>query len=84
MYEKSEIREWLNNSILKVTFHKVNGETRVMRCTLLKDYIPEFKQSTQSLTEDKYPDKIAVWDLEKQAWRSFLIPNIIGVTECIG
>ena len=76
--EYLDILEKLNSSRCWVTFKKVNGDMRTMWCTLQKEYLPEQKDIEEVLvkTEDE-PKAIAVWDLEKQAWRSFRIESMV-------
>lgn len=70
----NEIVSMLEESICLVEFTKVNGENRVMKCTLMSDKIP-VKPIHPS--ETRYPqmkDKvISVWDVEKDGWRSFRV-----------
>ena len=73
------VRRILRTSVLDVTFTKVDGTERVMKCTLNEDLIP---QTTRSETPRKSnPDVCAVWDLENQSWRSFRWDSIqtVGV-----
>lgn len=61
----------------KVTFTKKDGTERVMKCTLKEDVVPavESKETTRKVNEEV----LAVWDLEKSAWRSFRIDSIKDV-----
>lgn len=62
---------------VNLVFKKVNGETRKMRCTLNEELIPEDKKSTGSGKRKSPQDSIAVFDLDKQDWRSFRYDSII-------
>ena len=42
MLTKSELIEQLQTGVYEVTFTKVNGDNRVMPCTLMADHLPEF------------------------------------------
>lgn len=69
------LREMLSDDILFITFTKKSGEKRVMKSTLIGDYLPETKGSN-NLPSDRY---ITVWDLESNGWRSFKYDSIISV-----
>ena len=72
---KSEIVEQLKESVCSVTFEKVNGEVRKMRCTLQESLLPK-QESTGKKKE--FPDAVvSVWDLDKDSWRSFRIESIL-------
>lgn len=60
---------------VNLEFTKANGEQRKMRCTLDETNIPEEKHPKNS--GRKHPeDSIAVFDLDKQDWRSFRFDSI--------
>lgn len=78
------IKEKLRENILLVKFVKKDGTERRMRCTLRGDMIPEFDRkeidyAIQNRT--RVDESLAVWDLEKNAWRSFRYDSIIGFSE---
>ena len=60
----------------KIHFTKINGEKRVMICTLLPEKLPEGTNRDaleEAHRKPEHKESIAVWDLEKGAWRSFRI-----------
>lgn len=76
------LHKWLKDILTvteaTVTFTKVDGTERVMRCTLEADKLPPVV-----IKEDAKPRKVSdstkalrVFDVEKQEWRSFTIKNI--------
>ena len=71
--QPDRLRDELRNNILTVTFTKVNGEERVMNCTLISSYLPETKGGSSS---DKV---ITVWDTDKNAWRAFRPTSVKSV-----
>jgi hypothetical protein len=77
---ESEILNLLRNHDCEVTFKKVNGDLRVMTCTLRPTALP-----VKPLTEEKtstrapIPGVISVWCLDRQEWRSFRVSNVISV-----
>ena len=70
------LQELLQNNEITVTFEKKDGTERVMKCTLNKDLMPK-----QEVNEDKKERKVneevlAVFDTEKQAFRSFRLDSL--------
>lgn len=80
MYERESIVSDLRKNVLEVTFTKVNGDQRVMRCTLDPRYMPPKMESENVQEANKYnrenPDVIAVWDIQNNGWRSFRVDSI--------
>jgi hypothetical protein len=73
MYE--EITKLLKRSDCKVNFTKVDGSEREMRCTLRNEVLPS--KLTEGATVKKTNEKnVAVWDLDKNQWRSFNTANV--------
>lgn len=63
----------LKDNVCEVNFTKVNGEVRIMKCTLQDSYIPE---TTSEKTKKPNTDILSVWDIEKSAWRSFRVDSL--------
>lgn len=72
------IRSTLKSNICKVTFTKTNGELREMVCTLRDDIVVPHEKKTERVKELN-ESVLAVWDCEKNAWRSFRVDSIIDV-----
>jgi hypothetical protein len=87
MYNRDELLRELRSNVIEVHFTKVNGEGRVMRCTLMDRFLPEsFRANPDEQTEEKNfhqknPDVIACWDTQVGGWRSFRVDS---VTYCQG
>lgn len=76
---KQEIVEQLKAKVLKVTFTKVDGTERIMNCTLREDILPQ-AESMQEYDSRNHGDHIVpVWDIDKEAWRSFRLENLKAV-----
>jgi hypothetical protein len=78
LYTKEYLRERLQSGIVRITFDKVNGDRRIMTCTLQEQYLPP------PSPEEKRPepkDSLAVWDLTANGWRSFRLDKIIAIEE---
>ena len=79
--QENMLRE-LRDGECEVTFTKVNGDTRVMRCTLNMDLIPENKRpkgdDTPELREglETVLKALRVFDTGLQDWRSFKVETV--------
>jgi len=77
---KQELVTKLKNSIVMVKFKKVNGEMREMKCTLMEGVLPSpNKNDVMSLRKvrEMSPEVLAVWDIDRKAWRSMRWNNIV-------
>lgn len=65
------LRDMLSCTVVTVTFKKSDGTDRVMKCTLDSTRgVVEYERKTDRV-KNKNPDTLAVWDIEKNEWRSF-------------
>ena len=79
---KQSIKDALYTGKTVISFTKANGEQREMLCTLRPDLIPEQPVSeNEKRTRKENPDVQAVWDLEKEAWRSFRFDSVSLILE---
>jgi hypothetical protein len=79
MFDRDIVLNDLRNNVIEVTFTKVNGEERIMRCTLRPDLLPKtFTEETEQ--EKKFHNEnlntIAAWDVQKGGWRSFRMDSV--------
>lgn len=65
----------LQQKVMRVTFTKVNGEERVMDCTLQEYMLPETVESNRKQNEAVLP----VFDINKSEWRSFRMDSITKI-----
>jgi len=75
-YSKQQIQEQARNGIINVRFTKVNGEERVMNCTLLSEYLPKQMDFSESKPNDQV---LSVWDVDIGGWRSFRVESVSDV-----
>jgi hypothetical protein len=69
---KEQILRALHAGVVQVTFTKKDGTERVMECTLKEDMLPAQVDIEEAIQKKKpNPDVLAVWDVEKEGWRSF-------------
>ena len=79
--EKAHLKKLLTESPMTVCFNKKDGTFRTMICTLMAEHLPVVdKQEGDEVKEPKKQseDSIAVWDLEKNAWRAFRLDSIVS------
>lgn len=80
--EKSKIIDMLHNETVNIAFTKVNGEERIMHCTLQEDLLPQQVDIEEAVQRKKpNPDVLAVWDVEAKGWRSFRWDSLKTVNE---
>ena len=76
---REELIEQLERNILVVRFTKLNGDERVMTCTLLDEFKPPAKKD-DSVSQKKVrelSDKVIVaYDVNANGWRSFRYDRI--------
>lgn len=81
--KRADILKLLHEDVCEVKFTKTNGEERSMWCTLKTELLPpppEVKEDVEEKKPRKKNDEvISVWDLEKEAWRSFRIDSLITI-----
>ena len=72
------LKETLSKGEGTISFTKLNGQERVMRCTLQEGVIPTYSEKG---TQTKPPsgETLAVWDLDKNEWRAFRYDRITSV-----
>lgn len=80
-------QDWLKGILRReevtILFTKKDGTERKMLCTLKEDKIPqEFAPKTENRAKSE--DALAVFDLEKNSWRSFRFDSIKEVKFSFG
>ena len=79
---RDELMETLQKEVAIVTFKKLNGDERVMPCTLIADFLPPAKKD-DAITQKKVreiSDKVcAVWAVEAKGFRSFRYDRVTNV-----
>lgn len=82
--EQAALREWikgpLHDGVVTVTFTKVNGESRVMDCTLQESVIPPKTTDATATTPHKHNDSVmSVWSVKDNGWRSFRLDSVTRI-----
>jgi len=89
---RDECVKMLRDHICVVTFTKRDGTERVMRCTLKTEHLPtptlhgNLDEKLLELKKTKIFRKpsetsISVWDMDKNAWRGFLLETIKNIKQ---
>lgn len=82
MYERDRLLTDLRSNVIEVHFTKVNGESRVMRCTLMPRMLPDSyvnnleEQNQERNYHQQNANVIAAWDVQAGGWRSFRIDSV--------
>ena len=79
---KDDLLKMLKEKVVEVTFTKLDGEDRVMPCTLIENYLPPAKKD-EPITQKKVrqiSDKVlVVWAIESKGFRSFRYDRIKNI-----
>ncbi len=82
---KESLLTLLHEGVCKVTFTKINGEKRIMPCTLKASLLPPLPvklvepPSHQVGMPDPATEVLKVFCIDKQAFRSFRIANVTDI-----
>ena len=75
---REEMVDELRAGVCTVRFTKVNGEERLMECTLNEQNIPPAQQpQTEDIGVQRTLDVIRVFDTKADGWRSFRVENVL-------
>jgi hypothetical protein len=76
---KEDLKLLLSQNVLTVDFTKLDGDKRVMTCTLREDMKPTATK-TDPLSQKKVREVsdavVSVWDVNAKGWRSFRYDRI--------
>ena len=76
---KADLKNLLDQNVLVVDFTKLNGDKRVMTCTLREDIKPAATK-TDTMSQKKVREisdaVVSVWDVNAKGWRSFRYDRI--------
>jgi len=86
MVDKDAINALLSEGVAEVQFVKKDGTNRIMLCTTKVTLIPErafgnskdwnYPDVPPESAKAKNPDIAVIWDLQKDAWRSFRYDSV--------
>ena len=81
-----KLHQWLKSMLAvteaTITFTKVDGTERIMKCTLEANKLPvvELKEDAKPRKQSDSTKALRVFDLNKNEWRSFTIKNIKNIS----
>jgi hypothetical protein len=79
---KEDLKNLLEQNVLTVDFTKLNGDKRVMTCTLREDMKPaatKVDPLSQKKVREVSDAVVSVWDVNAKGWRSFRYERINAV-----
>jgi hypothetical protein len=79
---KDELYALLKKEVVEVTFTKLNGDERVMPCTLVESFLPPAKKDdplSQKKVREISDKVIPVWAIESKGFRSFRYDRVKAV-----
>ena len=79
---KTDLKLLLEQNVLTVDFTKLNGDKRVMTCTLREDIKPRANKTdalSQKAVREVSDAVVSVWDVNAKGWRSFRYERINAV-----
>ena len=71
---KPDLKHLLEQNVAVVDFTKLNGDKRVMTCTLREDIKPRATKDdtmSQKAVREVSDAVVSVWDVNAKGWRSF-------------
>jgi hypothetical protein len=81
IFSRENLIDMLRTNVVTVTFTKVNGEERVMQCTLLPEYVPNAPTNNgQVLLQESESKAVSVWDVQANGWRSFRVDSVKSIS----
>lgn len=83
IFTRDGLVDLLRHNVVSVTFTKVNGEERVMKCTLQAEHIPNAPTQNGELVVEgskNTSNNVSVWDVEANGWRSFRVASVKNVS----
>ena len=79
---KQDLKGLLEQNVVVVDFTKLNGDKRVMTCTLREDMKPRAVKDdamSQKKVREVSDAVVSVWDVNAKGWRSFRYERINAV-----
>lgn len=76
MITKESLKNILKQNVVNISFKKVDGTDRLMRCSLKEELVPAYQAKDSSRKKIDNDNVLPVWDLEKSAYRSFRVDSL--------
>jgi len=75
---REQILSLLQENVCAVTFAKVDGEVRIMPCTLSPAVLPRIEKGP-AVERPQNAEVMSVWCTDKEGWRSFRVANVHSI-----
>ena len=79
---KADLKNLLDQNVVVVDFTKLNGDKRVMTCTLREDIKPaatKIDTMSQKKVREISDAVVSVWDVNAKGWRSFRYDRVNSI-----
>jgi WYL domain-containing protein len=79
MIDRQKLLQDLSRNILEVSFVKVNGEPRTLKCTLMPQHLPsgtDMNHLRDMHLKEENSHKVVCWDVQAGSWKSFHIDSV--------
>jgi hypothetical protein len=79
MIDRDKLLNDLMKNVLEVSFTKVDGQPRTLKCTLMAHHLPQgtdVHYLREMHMKDENQHKVVVWDLISGGWKSFHVENV--------
>lgn len=79
---KDDLKNLLEHNVVEVDFLKLNGDRRVMTCTLREDIKPRATKTdpmSQKAVREVSDAVVSVWDVNAKGWRSFRYERVNSI-----
>lgn len=79
---RTDLKNLLEQNVVVVDFLKLNGDKRVMTCTMREDMKPRATKTdtmSQKAVREISDAVVSVWDVNAQGWRSFRYDRVNSV-----
>ena len=79
---QQDLKHLLEQNVLVVDFTKLNGDKRIMTCTLREDMKPRATKDdamSQKKVREVSDAVVSVWDVNAKGWRSFRYERVNAV-----
>jgi len=88
-YNRDDIIKDLKQTVSEVTFIKVDGQKRVMRCSLDPRFLPPVTGAQLAHLDEQHAKKenknvVVAWDVVTGGWRSFRVDSVEYIQEIDG
>lgn len=75
---REQMLSLLQDNVCAVTFDKLDGELRVMPCTLSPALLPRVTKEP-AVHRPQNAEVMSVWCTDKDGWRSFRVANVRSI-----